>query len=230
MVIRENDEGHGNSQARERASEGEVIFDDNVNEVRLRSDSESPIVARDEAGIAEGNSGTAASPTTSPAIILREPIAEDGPAVSALIASSPPLDGNSAYCNLLQCSDFAGTCVVAEREGRLLGWISAYRPPSHPDRIFVWQVAVAAEARGEGLGGRMLDALIARSASRGARELTTTITEANSASWGLFSAFARRHGAVLTRSPRFERDAHFAGAHDTEWQASIAPLPFTPSN
>ncbi|WP_443478760.1 diaminobutyrate acetyltransferase [Novosphingobium aerophilum] len=193
-----------------------------MNEVGPQSDSASPIRARDEGGVAEGNSGAA--------IVLREPKAEDGPAISALIAASPPLDGNSAYCNLLQCSDFAGTCVVAERDGRLLGWISAYRPPSRPDCIFVWQVAVAAEARGEGLGGRMLDALIARSASRGARELTTTITEANSASWALFSAFARRHGAVLTRSTRFERDAHFAGAHDTEWQASISPLPFIPSN
>ena len=103
-----------------------------MNEVRPRSDSASPIRARDKGGVAEGNSGAA--------IVLREPSAEDGPAVSALIAASPPLDGNSAYCNLLQCSDFAGTCVVAEREGRLLGWISAYRPPSHRDRIFVWQV------------------------------------------------------------------------------------------
>lgn len=164
------------------------------------------------------------------AIILREPKAEDGPAVSALIAASPPLDGNSAYCNLLQCSDFAGTCVVAERNGRIVGWISAYRPPSHPERLFVWQVAVAAEARGQGLGGRMLDALIVRPASRGACELTTTITEANPASWALFTAFARRHGAVLTRSVRFDRESHFAGAHDTEWQACIAPLPFNSSN
>ena len=153
----------------------------------------------------------------------------DGPAVTALIATSPPLDTNSAYCNLLQCSDFADTCVVAEREGRIVGWISGYRPPSRPDSIFVWQVAVHASARGEGLAGRMLDALIARPMVHGATTLTTTITQDNAASWALFSAFARRHGAQLTRHPRFERDAHFRGAHDTEWQASIAPLPFTPN-
>lgn len=157
--------------------------------------------------------------------VLRCPVAGDGPAVTALIAASPPLDPNSAYCNLLQCSDFADTCVVAERAGEVVGWISGYRPPSHPERIFVWQVAVASSARGEGLGGRMLDELLARPAVRGATTLTTTITQDNPASWGLFTAFARRHGAALTRSPRFERDAHFAGAHDTEWQASIAPLP-----
>lgn len=158
-------------------------------------------------------------------MVLRRPTAEDGPAITALIAASPPLDPNSAYCNLLQCSDFAETCVVAARGETILGWISGYRPPSHPERIFVWQVAIDAAARGEGLAGRMLDELVSRPAVRGATTLTTTITDANPASWGLFTAFARRHGAVLSKAERFMRAPHFAGAHDTEWQASITPLP-----
>lgn len=158
-------------------------------------------------------------------MVLRRPTAEDGPAITALIAASPPLDCNSAYCNLLQCSDFAGTCVVAAKGGRIVGWISGYRPPANPERIFVWQVAVDASARGEGLGGRMLDELVSRPEARGATTLTTTITEANPASWSLFTAFARRHGATLSKAQRFTRAVHFAGAHDTEWQASITPLP-----
>lgn len=145
--------------------------------------------------------------------------------MTALIAACPPLDRNSAYCNLLQCSDFADTCVVAERGGQVLGWISGYRPPSHPDRFFVWQVAVDAAARGEGLAVRMLDHLLTRPAVAGATTLTTTITRDNDASWALFGAFARRHGATLTRHARFERNPHFAGAHATEWEARIAPLP-----
>lgn len=157
--------------------------------------------------------------------LFRPPRAEDGPGITALIAACPPLDTNSAYCNLLQCSHFAETCVVAERAGAIVGWISAYRPPSAPERIFVWQVAVAASARGTGLGGRMLDALIERPAARGAAALITTITKDNAASWGLFAGFARKRGMTLTKAPLFEREAHFAGAHDTEWQATIAPLP-----
>lgn len=156
---------------------------------------------------------------------MRHPVAQDGPAVSALIASSPPLDTNSAYCNLLQCSDFAQTCVIAERDGQVVGWISGYRPPSAPQRFFVWQVAVGESARGQGLGGRMLDWLVSQPAAAGATELTTTVTRTNEASWALFESFARRHGARLDKAPRFEREAHFAGAHDTEWQATIAPLP-----
>ncbi|BBC74252.1 L-2,4-diaminobutyric acid acetyltransferase [Altererythrobacter sp. B11] len=158
-------------------------------------------------------------------IALRAPRAEDGPRVTALIAASPPLDINSAYCNLLQCTDFSDTCVLAERGGELLGWISAYRPPAAPDTLFIWQVAVAPAARGEGLAMRMLEELRGRPAFAGTRVLTTTVTADNTASWSLFEAFARRHGATLERSPRFERQAHFAGAHDTEWEARIAPLP-----
>lgn len=155
---------------------------------------------------------------------MRAPRAEDGPAVSRLIADCPPLDTNSAYCNLVQCLHFADTCVVAERNGRLLGWISGHRPPSAPDEIFVWQVAVHPDARGLKLGGRMLDELLARPAAEGALRLTTTITEDNAASWALFSSFARRHGAQLHRRPLFERDVHFAGAHETEHLVSIGPF------
>lgn len=149
------------------------------------------------------------------------PRPEDGPAISALIRACPPLDTNSAYCNLLQCLHFADSCVVAELDERVVGWLSAYRPPAAPDQIFVWQIAVHATARGLGLGAHMLAALLARPAVRGASTLTTTITEANTASWALFGALARRLGAPLSRRPLFDRQTHFAGAHDTELLVSI---------
>lgn len=155
---------------------------------------------------------------------LRKPTAEDGPDVSDLIRRAPPLDTNSAYCHLIQCTHFADTCVVAERAGRIVGWVSAHRPPTAPDRIFVWQVAVDPSARGTGLGGRMLDALAARHEVADATALTATITADNAASWALFTAFARRRGASIDRSAMFDRDRHFAGAHDTEWLATISPL------
>ena len=153
--------------------------------------------------------------------------------MTALIAACPPLDTNSAYCNLLQCSHFADTCVLAERETedgfQLVGWISAYRPPAAPDELFVWQVAVHESARGLSLARRMLEALLARPAFQGVTRLTTTITEANAASWGLFGSFARHHGARLHKRPHFERDAHFAGAHDTEFLVTIEPLTAAPA-
>lgn len=152
------------------------------------------------------------------------PVSTDGPAVTALIAACPPLDANSAYCNLLQCSHFSDYCIVAERDGQIVGWVSGYRPPSEPDSFFVWQVAVDASARGEGLGGRMVSALLERPAAAGVTHLITTVTDDNKASWGLFEGLARRWGVPLNKSPFFTREEHFAGAHDTEWLARIGPF------
>lgn len=168
---------------------------------------------------AEGEAGAA--------LTMRQPRPEDGPAVTDLVRACPPLDTNSPYLHLIQCSQFAETCVLAERDDRAVGWISAHRPPSDPGQIFVWQVAVHPDARGIGLGGLMLDELIARPAVRGATHLAATVTRDNDASWALFGGFARRRGLVLRRRTWFERHRHFAGIHSTEWLATIGPLPAT---
>lgn len=110
---------------------------------------------------------------------------------------------------------------MAEQAGELVGWISGYVPPARPDAFFVWQVAVSAAARGQGLGLRMLEWLVRQPAAARAQALTTTITADNAASWALFSAFARRQGASLAKAPRFDRSAHFGGAQDTEWGVTI---------
>lgn len=70
----------------------------------------------------------------------------------------------------------------------------------------------------------MLAALVERADAHGATQLTTTITEANDASWALFGSLANRLGARITRRPIFDRDAHFGGAHDTEFLVSIGPF------
>jgi len=161
---------------------------------------------------------------TAGALTLRKPQATDGPAVTALIAACPPLDRNSAYCNLVQCTHFADHCVVAEKDGELVGWVSGHRPPSNPDDFFVWQVAVSSAARGQKLANRMINHLIERPEQAGVTHLITTVTDDNAASWALFNGLARDWNTGLERTALFEREAHFAGAHDTEYQARIGPL------
>lgn len=156
---------------------------------------------------------------------LRKPTAADGPAITRLIAACAPLDSNSAYCNLLQCTHFADFCIVAECDGEIVGWVSGYRPPTAPDSFFIWQVAVAKEARGKHLAQRMIETLLNRTSVEDTTHLITTVTDDNIASWALFNGLARAWSAPLTRSTMFECDAHFGGAHATEWLARIGPLP-----
>jgi L-2,4-diaminobutyric acid acetyltransferase len=149
------------------------------------------------------------------------PAAEDGARVWQLIRACEPLDENSMYCNLLQCDHFAETCVIAEIDGEAAGWISAYVPPSEPDTLFVWQVAVHEGARGLGLAKRMLAHILEREVCDGVDMLKTTITRDNDASWALFTGFARDMEAPLSREAHFTRDDHFEGRHATEYMVTI---------
>jgi L-2,4-diaminobutyric acid acetyltransferase len=161
-------------------------------------------------------------------ITLRAPAAEDGAAVYELIAQCPPLDTNSMYCNLLQCSHFAGTSVAAELDDAIVGFISAYLQPGASDTVFIWQVAVGEKARGQGLASRMLREILARPACQQVRFIETTITADNRASWALFESLANKLGAELNRSVMFDKQQHFNGEHETEMLVRIGPFERTP--
>lgn len=142
----------------------------------------------------------------------------------ALVAACPPLDRNSLYCNLLQCTHFAATSVVAERGGELVGVVSGYLLPDRSNTHFVWQVAVAPSARGEGLAARMLRELLERPACADVRYLETTITPTNRSSWLLFESLARSLRAPLVNYPLFDRHLHLDGTHETEVGVRIGPF------
>lgn len=157
-------------------------------------------------------------------IELRRPLDTDGMAVHQLVASCPPLDPNSVYCNLLQVSHFAKTSVAAVSAGELVGFISGYRVPQQPQTLFIWQVAVSEKARGVGLASHMLNHIVDSVGCEGVSFMETTITESNRASWALFEKFASQRQAELLANNWFEKDTHFAGQHDSEVLVKIGPF------
>lgn len=162
--------------------------------------------------------------TTKQSDVLRHPTIDDGAALHALIRDCPPLEENSLYCNLLQCTHFANTCIVAQRNDRLVGFVSGYRKPEEPHVYFLWQVGVAEAGRGAGLGRRMIGTLLERLKGDGVNELHTTVTRSNQPSRALFHAVARDQGAELTER-EFFTERHFGGSdHEAEYLLRIAPL------
>ncbi|WP_138519492.1 diaminobutyrate acetyltransferase [Limnobacter alexandrii] len=158
-------------------------------------------------------------------VVLRHPVLEDGTAVFDLVDACKPLDLNSHYLYLLQCSHFAPTCVVATLHGEVVAWVSGYIPPKQTDTFFVWQVAVGEKARGLGLGKRLINWVLAQ--QNGISKIHTSITPDNAASWGLFKSLARDWGSDLSSQDWFEEQSHFGGRHNTEVLVEIA-LPTTP--
>jgi len=149
--------------------------------------------------------------------IFREPKVTDGDSIFSLIAACPPLDLNSSYCNFLQATHFSATCVLVEHQGRVGGFISAYRKPDEDDVLFVWQVAVSPNCRGQGLAYRMLNALLDRDNLQNIKAIETTITKENKASWALFEKFDATRGNQGDVDVFLDQHAHFNGKHDTEY-------------
>jgi L-2,4-diaminobutyric acid acetyltransferase len=162
---------------------------------------------------------------------LRHPQVTDGRSVHALIAACAPLDTNSLYLNLLQCTHFAETCVLAEPTDAVegpVGFVSGYLKPTRPSTLFIWQVAIATSARGCGLARTMILDLLERPVCAQVDHIETTITESNGASWALFRSIARTLDAPLEQQLLFDRDAHLDRVHESEVLVSIGP--FLPRN
>lgn len=157
-------------------------------------------------------------------IVFSQPNPEDGAAVYELIQNCPPLDTNSMYCNLLQCTHFAHTSIKAEIEDELVGFVSGYVPPDKENTLFVWQVAVSDKARGKGLGKRMLFKLLKRASEQDVKFLETTITPDNEASWALFTSVAESMDTELNTKTLFDKNKHFNGDHDSEVLLRIGPF------
>lgn len=161
---------------------------------------------------------------------LRKPSVEDGAALHELVRACPPLDENSIYCNLLQCTHFADTFIVAEKQGELVGFVSGYRLPGAPQIYFLWQVGVAEAGRGHGLGRRMIQAILAREDCRAITELNTTITRSNEASRALFKGVARAEGAAISEHDYFTAECFGGTGHEAEYLSRIAPLSSPPGD
>ena len=140
-----------------------------------------------------------------------------------LIQACPPLDLNSAYSYFLLCSHFADSCVVAEQQGKLGGFLSAYIRPDNADTLFVWQVAVAEAFRGQGVAKKMLASLLSRTACSNVRFIEATVGPSNLASRALFTSLARAQGIVMEERT-FLPAAAFAGQnHEPEQLLRLGP-------
>lgn len=145
--------------------------------------------------------------------------------MSQLVESVGVLDRNSCYLYLLLCRDFADTCVIAESNRELAGFVTAYRPPSRPEVLFVWQVGVARAARRQGLAKRMLRKLLSLPACQDVRFLEATVTPSNAASRNLFELLADELGAARVWCNGFcSEQFAIPHEHEDELLIRIGPL------
>ena len=158
------------------------------------------------------------------AVELRRPRIEDGAGIWRLVKNTGVLDLNSSYSYLMLCRYFFETCVVAEDNGKVVGFLSAFHPPNRPDVIFVWQIGVDASQRGKGLGISLLKELLERDSCRNVKYMETTISPSNKPSQSLFKRLACDYGAKVSVEESFTPEHFPGGQHEAETMFRIGPL------
>lgn len=159
-------------------------------------------------------------------LTIRTAAAEDGAAMWRLAEESQSLDPNSPYAYLMAGKYFSATSVVAEWEGELVGFVTAFRLPDEPDTVFVWQIGVSRTHRGKGIGSKMLNELLAREVCQEVRYLEATVTAGNEPSKALFRGLATAFGTACEVKECFP-EALFPASeqqHEAEWTYRIGPL------
>ncbi|HET7314361.1 diaminobutyrate acetyltransferase [Salinisphaera sp.] len=157
---------------------------------------------------------------TSKEVHFRPPSKQDGAGILKLVHDLGVLDSNSAYAYMLIGEHHADSSVVAEIDGRLVGFITAYILPRHPDIVFVWQVGVSKDGRGYGLATRMLFEILKRPACFDVHYLDTTIGPSNEPSQALFRGLARRLDTYVEERELFGSDL-FGDFDDEEHESEI---------
>ncbi|BCJ86706.1 diaminobutyrate acetyltransferase [Effusibacillus dendaii] len=157
-------------------------------------------------------------------LTFRNMTEQDGADVWTIVKETGVLDVNSVYAYLMMGKYFPHTCVVAEYNGKICGFITAFLPPGKPDTIFVWQVGVANTQQGKGIGKSLLRFLMTRDVCRGVRFLETTISPSNRPSESLFRGFARDWKTGCRVTECFPVELFLDGAHEAEMLFRIGPF------
>jgi L-2,4-diaminobutyric acid acetyltransferase len=162
-------------------------------------------------------------PERSP-LTIRTAMPDDSLAMWRLARDSGGLELNTPYAFALLASHFRRTSLVAEEGGKPVAFVAAYRPPTHPESVFVWQIAVGPEHRGRGIASELLRALVRAPACRTVRHLEATVTPSNRASRRLFEGFARSLGVPCEVGPGYDGAQLGEGGHEDEALFRIGPI------
>ncbi|MBM7570879.1 diaminobutyrate acetyltransferase [Aquibacillus albus] len=155
---------------------------------------------------------------------LRKPTLEDGSNIWRLIRKTQVLDLNSAYYYLILSKYFKNTCIVAEHQGEIVGFVSAFLLPEKQNTLFIWQVAVDESQRGKGLASSLLQELLSREELSNVKYLETTISPSNKASQALFKKLAENFETEMKKIESISPEVFPNENHEPEQTYQIGPI------
>ena len=162
-------------------------------------------------------------------IQIKNPDFDYGYQISELIKNSPPLDLNSTYLYFIQSHYFNKTCAIAVNEiDRVIGFVSGFQDPRKKDTLFIWQVAISKDARGNGLASKLIHFILQEHPHM--QFIETTITKDNTSSISLFNKISQELNTNIIEEPFLDKTKHFLNQHDSENLFRIGPFKILKEN
>lgn len=153
-------------------------------------------------------------------IEFRKPKKEDAKQIVNLIKIGGTLDLNSEYLYLLQTTHFKNTCCVAVCDEQIIGFVSGYMIPHEKNKLFIWQVAVCSQYRGQNLAMQIILHILKNVT---ADYIISTVSPSNHSSKRVFEKLAQFLSTSLMTEVLFDLD-DFIQAHEEEVQYTIGPI------
>jgi len=127
-----------------------------------------------------------------------------------LVANRPYVGLNSRYTYFLLAKDFSETCLVAEKDNKIIAFSSGYVPPDRRETFFIWEVVVHQDYRGKGLQKRLV---LKQIKIANAKYFEGTVNPSNEASKRNFCELAqllntKYEEKILFSEEDFENDGH----------------------
>ena len=156
-------------------------------------------------------------------IEIRKPQKMDAKSIFNLVKSTKVLDINSEYLYLLQSTHFDDTCAVATDGDTIVGFASGYIEPKDKSNLFIWQVGVNENYRGQGIAKKLIEFILEHNSNKEIEYIHTTISPSNKSSENLFLKLSKELGANITLEKMFDVN-DFNHAHEDEVLYKIGPL------
>jgi phosphoribosylamine---glycine ligase len=121
--------------------------------------------------------------------------------LEGLSASCPPLEAYPAHLYRILLRYFGSLCLAAEVEERKVGFVTGLAAQDPPGTLFLWQIGVAPDQQGSGLGQRLLEEFEERGRRLGFARVEVTVDPTNEPSRRLFEVAGYRnvsHGEPRT--------------------------------
>ena len=138
-------------------------------------------------------------------LTFRHPVPGDQPAVLAVLDEWWGGQGGAAgaaerasLLPVLFFQHFTDTSFVAERDGRLAGFLIGFRSQSRPEESYIHFVGVSPDLRGEGLGRQLYERFFELSRTHGRTRVRSITSPSNRGSYG----FHLRMGFAAEAGPR----------------------------